>query len=159
MITTSLQEGKNTVNMYKLLKQLEEASVYVGIPESASERKDGEMTNAQILAVNTQGSPLRGLPARPLLEPAMEDPENKEKVNRHLLQAAKQGVQGNSGGFLQELERAGMVAQNLVRAWFVNSKNNWPPLSPVTIEAKGSDRPLIDTGQLRKAITYVVRKK
>lgn len=33
-----------------------------------------------------------------------------------------------------------------------------PELSPATIKAKGSDVPLIDTGQLRSAITYSVKK-
>lgn len=31
-----------------------------------------------------------------------------------------------------------------------------PPLAPATIRAKGSSRPLIDTGQLRNSITYAV---
>jgi hypothetical protein len=49
-----------------------------------------------------------------------------------------------------------MLGQNIVRAWFVDPKNGWPENSPITIAAKGSDKPLIDTGELRKAITYVV---
>ena len=32
-----------------------------------------------------------------------------------------------------------------------------PPNAPATIEMKGSDKPLIDTGQLRSSITYVVK--
>lgn len=34
-----------------------------------------------------------------------------------------------------------------------------PPNHPMTIKAKGSSNPLIDTGALRKAITYKVRNK
>lgn len=34
-----------------------------------------------------------------------------------------------------------------------------PPLAPSTVARKGSDRPLVDTGQLVNAITYVVERK
>ena len=57
----------------------------------------------------------------------------------------------------KRLKATGMKAQNVVRAWFVNPKNNWPPNSPATIAAKGSDRPLIDTAEMRKSITYVIK--
>jgi hypothetical protein len=32
-----------------------------------------------------------------------------------------------------------------------------PPLKPSTIAAKGFDKPLIDTGEMRKSVTYQVR--
>lgn len=35
---------------------------------------------------------------------------------------------------------------------------SFTPLSPKTIRAKGSSRPLIDTGQLRQSVTYKVKK-
>ena len=46
----------------------------------------------------------------------------------------------------------------------VNFENNWPPNSPSVIaekRRKGSTnpRPLIDTGELRKSITYFVKTK
>ena len=55
-----------------------------------------------------------------------------------------------------------MFAQNKVRAWFTDERNNWPPNAPSTIEKKSKngkikDNPLIDTGELRKSITYVVK--
>jgi hypothetical protein len=60
--------------------------------------------------------------------------------------------------------------QNIARAWFTNPANNWAPNSDITIngskpdkngkqfiKGKGSDQPLIDTGELRKSIIYVVK--
>lgn len=37
-------------------------------------------------------------------------------------------------------------------------QESFTPLSPKTIKAKGSSRPLIDTGQLRQSVTYKVKK-
>ncbi|MBY6921870.1 hypothetical protein HYH30_19035, partial [Clostridium botulinum] len=43
------------------------------------------------------------------------------------------------------------------RAWFTNPSNNWAENSAETIKRKDSDKPLIDTGELRKSITYVIK--
>jgi len=75
------------------------------------------------------------------------------------------------------LGRIGKAAQNMCRDWFTNPKNGWPPNQPATVKGKlrkmskskraaamavykqgGSiDSPLIDTGELRKSIIYVVK--
>lgn len=44
---------------------------------------------------------------------------------------------------------AGKVKQEIV-------DGSWAPNAPSTVRAKGSDRPLIDTGALRQSVTYVV---
>jgi hypothetical protein len=54
------------------------------------------------------------------------------------------------------LNRAGQVAENAARNWFVNPKNGWAPNAPSTIRRKGSDKPGIDTGEMRKALTHLV---
>ena len=70
---------------------------------------------------------------------------------------------GDTDGALKKLKLAGMRAQNVCRAWFTNPKNGWPPNSPRTAarkRAKGSTdpKPLIDTGELRKSITYFIKR-
>ena len=61
---------------------------------------------------------------------------------------------------VEELKKTGMFVQNKVRSWFTDSRNGWPPNAPSTIKAKkGKSNPLIDTGELRKSITYVVSNK
>lgn len=141
----------------KLQKTLESASVYVGIPQDKNARVEGEVTNASLLYLHSKGSPLAHLPARPVIEPALEDTENKLRLVELLTKATKEALRGDEEGFKRGLQVTGMFAQNICRGWFVNPKNNWAPLSPITIAKKGSDKPLIDTGQLRKAITYVVK--
>lgn len=160
-----------------ILKTLEKHAVYVGIPEDKTSRKGGEMNNPTLLYIHTHGSPVKNIPERPVIEPAIEDKENASRLNKLLLNAAKEGIKGNEQGFLIQLGRVGMAAQNMCRDWFTNPKNGWPPNQPATIKGKlrkmskkkkesallameqGEvvDRPLIDTGQLRKSITYVVK--
>ena len=127
------------------------------------------MTNASLLMIHSKGSPLRHLPARPVIEPAIEDETNKAKISRQLIAAANKGLNGDQAGFVAGLNAAGLQAQNVCREWFKNPKNGWEPLAPSTIQAKvrkyGKDKkvdtssivPLIDTGEMRKAITYVLR--
>lgn len=56
------------------------------------------------------------------------------------------------------LRSAGNLAASYAKKWFTDPRNGWAPNSPRTIALKGSSRPLIDTGAMQEAITYVVRK-
>lgn len=67
-------------------------------------------------------------------------------------------MEGDREGAKRHLELAGMEGQNSARDWFEDPRNGWAPNSPVTIALKGSERPLVDTGELRKSITYVVKE-
>lgn len=39
------------------------------------------------------------------------------------------------------------------------TNGEFEPNAPMTVQRKGSDHPLIDTGQLRRGISYVICKK
>jgi len=136
-------------------------SVYVGVPRDETVRNEtGPMNNATLAYIMEHGAPEAGIPARPFLIPGVE--ECKDKVGKQLAAAAKGAVQGNKIGIEEGLGRAGMVAQNSVRAK-INSGIN-PPLAKSTLAARRrrgrtGTKPLIDTGQLRNSITYVIRKK
>ena len=110
---------------------------------------------AHSLYVQTHGSPAYAIPPRPVLEPAIRD--SKAAIGKQVAGAYRAAMRGDMAGAERGLELAGMVAQNAARAWFENLKNKWPPNSARTIKAKGSDSPLIDTGEMRKSITYVIR--
>jgi hypothetical protein len=181
-----------------ILKTLEKHAVYVGIPEDKGEREfvmpqssvlllrnlqlGGQINNATLLYIHTHGSAVMNIPARPVIEPAIEDKENKYKLDSLFLKAALEGIKGNEFGLLQQLGRIGKTAQNICRDWFINPKNGWTPNQPATVKRKLKkfskkkrkeawaayqageeingepvDRPLIDTGNLRKSIIYVVK--
>ena len=87
MVTGQVQRKVN-IDLDKVLAQLKKKAVYVGIPKENSKRDDGEMTNASLLMIHSKGSPLRNLPARPVIEPAIEDETNKAKISKQLIAAA-----------------------------------------------------------------------
>jgi hypothetical protein len=109
------------------------------------------------LYIRTHGSPLWHAPPRPVLEPAID--AHRDEIAEQLQKAALLALDGSSRGTLAALKRAGMTGQNVARAWFVDEQNNWPENADATIAAKGSSRPLIDTGTMRKSIVYVLRER
>ena len=119
-------------------------------------RKINDLTNAQKLFINSRGSPATNMPPRPVIEPAIED--KFDKISEKIREGAIKGLEGDMEGFREDYEMAGLMAQTASINWFDNPKNNWAPNAERTIKAKGSDSPLIDTGEMRKAITYAVVK-
>ena len=54
------------------LGTLQNAKIYIGIPEAETTRNSQAVTNAGLLFIHTNGSPLRHIPARPVIEPSIE---------------------------------------------------------------------------------------
>lgn len=138
------------------IKELKSHDVLVGIPqEKASREGGGKVTNAELLFIHTNGSSVRGIPPRPVLQPAIEN--DKERVGEMLGKAIDAATSGKKEEIVPALERAGQYGENICKAWFTNPSNGWEPNSEETINRKGSSKPLIDTGQMRKSITHVVK--
>lgn len=159
------EESRNYNRLKKMLKEMKQNEVYVGITDDTTEREEQqtkEITNAELLFIHTNGSPIRNIPPRPVIEPAIRN--DKDRLSRMMKQAAQLFLKGDKQGAINQLRKVGMRGQNVSRAWFLNPENGWPPNSPAVQAAKmrkGANipRPLIDTGELRKSITYFVRTK
>lgn len=100
------------------------------------------------------------IPPRPFLEPGVMNAA--PKVTQFFKRAAALAAKGEFDAARRELDKAGLVAQNEVRA--VINAGIAPPLSERTLRerrARGrtGEVPLIDTGGLRNSITYVIRQK
>ena len=137
----------------KVLRQ----EVLVGIPAATTPRRGDPLNNASLLFIHTNGSPLRNIPARPVIEPAIAADGNRQVISQELKSVAKACLDGDKTQTQVSLKRAGMAGANASISWFTDPRNNWAPNTPETIRRKGSDKPLIDTSALRKSITYVVR--
>ena len=151
-VTDNLQELKNLALGFGFLGKLD---VLVGIPQEAN-ADHGGITNAELLYIHTNGSPARGIPARPTIQPAIQDPAVRSRLQSMFKSAFLMGITGNRGGAMNMYQRIGLVGANAAKAKFGAVG---PPLKPATIARKGSSATLIDTGALRNAITFVVRKK
>jgi hypothetical protein len=153
--TVSVSEHGDLNFIKEAIGKLDNAKVYVGIPEAETARDDEEITNAALMFIHTNGSEVMGIPKRAVIEPAIEYPSNKERIVSTLGQAADAMLDGNKQQAEHFIQVAGQQGSNASKRWFTDPANNWPPNKPSTIERKGSDRPLIDTGELRRAITFV----
>jgi hypothetical protein len=164
----------NSAQLEAALALLAKTKVMVGVPEDEAARDTGDITNAQLAYIHENGSPARNIPARPFLVPGVSSVQ--ERIERRLLQAGQQAMQSNGLGAERALMAAGQEAVTGVRAMI---DSNIPPPTQKALRAKrvlqsGVSRTkkqlerimddaesvaLIDTGQLRASITYVLRKK
>ena len=117
------------------------------------------VSNAELLFINSKGSPIKGIPARPVIEPAIAADGNRQSIAHELAEVAKATLQDKPDVAQKRLRRAALAGQNAARRWFTDSRNNWAPNKPATIRRKGSDKPLIDTGVLRAAIVGITREE
>lgn len=169
------------------LTSLAKKEVYVGIPQTRSSRPGEPINNAELMYIHTNGSPVQHIPARPVIEPAISQPETRALIVDELKLAAEAALTGDKGKEDTHLKRAGLIGSNAAKAWFTDSRNNWPKNKPSTIRNKirklrgkslrdaldildeyeqdsttdvsSIDTPLIDTGELRRSITFVVGEK
>ncbi|WP_199085948.1 hypothetical protein [Bosea sp. ASV33] len=148
-------------DLLKAIKALTSKEVLVGIPDTAAGRDDGDaISNAEIGYLMETGSPTQNIPPRPHLVPGVESA--RDKIEKRMKTGAQSALSGKSSDADATLTAVGITAENAVKAKI--TEGPFAPLSPVTIakrKAKGrtGTKPLIDTGQYRRAITHVVRKK
>ena len=107
--------------------------------------------------LNTARLSLWHSPPRPVLEPAIK--ANKEKIALQFSKIIKATADGNADAMERAITSTGITAQNACRSWFKDPRNGWPRNDPKTVKLKGSDKPLVDSGELRDSIVYVVREE
>lgn len=147
------------------LKQLSGTDVLVGIP-AGPQREDAPMSNAELGYLQSTGATVQisgntvTLPPRPFLDMGIED--SRDKTTARLKLAAQAALEGDASLAEQHLEAAGQIAQVAAQA-VIGSGDRLTPLSEMTRAKRlenGQDiKPLYETGKLKDAITYVVRKK
>lgn len=177
----------NLKSIIDAINKLTKKDVLVGIPDSAPERTDTPITNAQIGYVMETGSPAHNVPARPFLVPGVADVQ--DQCADRLGKAADAALSGNQSGAERQMTAAGLIAESSVKKKI--GSNIPPALSPETIRNRHRSRqtqsmradekaylkavdsgtdpaqaqteagiiPLINTGALRNSITHVVRDK
>ena len=104
--------------------------------------------------IMTNGSPKKGIPPRPFLEPAIEDSGVRNRIAREMGNAVTRAANGDLGGAMNALNNAGMIGRDAVKDKIGSGVP--PPNKPATIRAKGSGVTLIDTANMQGAVTYVI---
>lgn len=167
-----LLKGKPKPDLEVALAILESMTLLVGIPEKKAAREGGGLNNAQLAYIQSQGSPVNGIPPRPFIEPAIEQPKVMASISEEYRQAFVSAAMGDAAGAERCLNLAGMYARNAViqymgsdalepnapitisGGWMRNKKSG----KPFLVKGKGSNNPLINTGSLRSSVEYVIEK-
>lgn len=142
------------------IEKLASTRVMVGVPAEKGARKDGGSINSAALAyIHENGSPEAGIPARPFLKPGIAD--KKAEIAAALEKTAKAALDGKPEAVDRGFNITGLIGQNAVRAKI--NTGPFTPLAEATLAARRArgrtgDKPLIDTGQLRNSLSYVIRK-
>lgn len=105
----------------------------------------------------SKGDPYWHIPPRPFLEPSVE--ANLPFVAAQMGEILKAALKGKKALVRMESQKLGLFLQSKAKEWFTDPRNGWLPNSKLIAKLKGSDKPLIDTGQLRNSIHYVLRRK
>lgn len=172
MIKPVIQAVRVTDEMVKVqkgLKWMQNNNLYVGIPDAKSARKVNKkeanvkekVTNAELLFIHTNGSPANNIPPRPSIEPSIE--QNIDTIVKRMNKTSELAMEGHFEEAQKHLGQTGQYIVGRIKRYFVEG-NDWPPNSPAVQRAKRKKkstipRPLIDTGQMRNSITYVISRE
>lgn len=106
---------------------------------------------ATIAAHHEYGAPRANIPQRSYIMSTVR--ERKAELNAIMARAVKLMIQRKITE-RQALELVGAWLANAIKGRIVSGP--FAPLKPATIARKGSDKPLIDTGQLKNAVTFII---
>ena len=155
--------------------------VLVGVPQERAPRKGTPINNASLAYIHEFGSPAVNIPPRPFLFPGVR--KAQRDIIAVMADGARRALQGERGAADDTLERVGIIARNSAVREITDPEPPFTRLKDATVRARlrrtqagrrqlrqlkkvgtpigtwaaANIHPLIDTGQLRASITYVVR--
>lgn len=106
------------------------------------------MPVSAVAKILNEGNRARGLPPRPFMSNAIS--ENKKTWFKVLKRDLKKRHVRTS------INKLGTHIQNDIKTSITNLRT--PPNAPRTVARKGSTNPLIDTGHMRRSVTYNLKK-
>lgn len=142
-----MTEAYNSINDY---------AIEIGVIAADNKRTKFNVgiNNAELMFIHENGSPLNHIPSRPVLQLTIEDTIKKllpDTINRIYNGCFKHDWTKEQ--VKVELEKMCIRMQSMCRKLIFNKDSRLEPNKPRTIKAKGSDVPLLDTGQLARSIT------
>jgi hypothetical protein len=176
----------NRAKMNDALEMLRQTRLMVGIPAENAGRKDGPASNAVIGYVMENGDADKNIPPRPFLNPGVES--QRGEITSSLKAAGQAALQGDQNaikriygrlglllvtavrtkiddqGFTplaprtvkQRLEKLGKTAMKQLNA---DLRSGAVTMESIASGVTGYIKILLDTGSMRNAITYVIRRK
>lgn len=131
--------------------------IEIGVFSDDTGRKEESIqlgvTNAELMYIHENGSPLQSIPRRPVLHMTIQYAQSQ--FSREISKAIQAYIQsnGNKKAFEQSLEKFCMRLENYARKIIYSNDGRLAPNAPSVARAKGGNHPLFDTGQLARSIT------
>lgn len=144
---TKTPEGER---LKKALEEIQKLEVFVGFQAGEAKSEDG-VDVATYAAFNEIGT--SSVPPRPFMRQSVDD--NADRIQAFQERCIRQLVNGKSPETV--LRQIGVFQKGLVQDEITDG--SFTPNSPATIRRKGSDKPLIDHGTMRKSVNYQIGKK
>lgn len=149
-----------TDDFNEVIKRFRHDEVLVGIPEEEAPREGDEpVNNATLLALNNFGSPVNGIPARPVMEIGIRNAQ--EEIVKTFEKGVERALSGGLSTLHETYNRAGIIAANSVKKAINSQEGIEPPADATLIARKAAgfsgEKALIVSGQMRNAITHVVK--
>ncbi len=127
--------------------------------EEAEETKEKNgVTNAELMFIHENGSPLNNIPKRPVLDMTIKytDENLLEKIIDKSIYAYAENF--DEKDYATSLKKDVIRIERVARKIIYSNMGILEPNAPSTVRRKGENHPLFDTGQLARSITCVVSK-
>lgn len=136
--------------LQKILKELADKEVRVGFQQGKATEEDGTDV-CDIAAWNELGTV--NMPSRPFLRMSVDD--NSDKINSFMSAQKRSIINGEPAERI--LKKIGIFQKDLIQEKI--TEGSFAPNAPSTIKAKGSSKPLIDTGRMRQSVYFEIKQK
>ena len=131
--------------------------IELGVFSGNTTRKDETVsigiTNAELMFIHENGSPIRNIPERPVLQMTLN--WAKDNIILETLARCSDGLMKHSWTnemIEKELNKMAIRIQKYARDIIYSNDGRLEPNKPSTIARKGDNHPLFDTGQLARSI-------
>lgn len=138
----------------KYIESIPQYQIQIGVFSTKTKRKttyNVGITNAEIMFINENGSPLRHIPARPVLKMTIQ--YGNTLLAETMTNALKAFTETGVKGLERELNKLCMRMENYAREMIYSNDGRLEPNAPSVAKRKKGNHPLFDTGQLARSIT------
>lgn len=144
---------KGIDKLEKKLKNMQTNSIFVGYLSSDHDKYESGETVVKVAQEMHFGVSSKKIPPRPFLDRGII--KGEKDLSMFMKKNLKQ-VTDKDQKLDRALNRIGLFAVDLIQSYIENGK--FKELSRRTVEAKGSDKPLIDTGLLKNSVNFIIKK-
>lgn len=143
-----------TTQLTKVFDAIPQYVIQIGVFSTKTKRKTTYsvgITNAELMFIHENGSPLHHLPARPVLKMTIE--YGNTLIKSVMQKALKAYVEVGVQGLEKELNKMCIRMENYAREIIYSNDGRLAPNAPSVAARKKGNHPLFDTGQLARSIT------